>query len=120
VLIKIVERCRSESWTFIAEELAGRAVSTARHPFGCALMCQIVAFCPPDNIPVRSLLYELINNAWELCDNEFGISVIRSILWNSDLEDLIKSTSMELLRRCSRLKWLRHAPRLVMKEQITR
>jgi len=85
VLQRLIEVLPPANVRFIADELKGVAVETARHKYGCRVLCRLVehANCQKS---VRLLITEILNHAHDLAVHYFGHIVLRSILVHEGLE----------------------------------
>eukprot|EP00929_Paragymnodinium_shiwhaense_P024617 TRINITY_DN1508_c2_g1_i1.p1 TRINITY_DN1508_c2_g1~~TRINITY_DN1508_c2_g1_i1.p1 ORF type:complete len:454 (+),score=102.35 TRINITY_DN1508_c2_g1_i1:83-1444(+) len=79
VLQKIVEVMPPAFSTFIVEELLGSAAETARHRFGCRIVCRLLEHSSTDSRTVK-LMDELLAEVGSLVRHEFGHHVMESIL----------------------------------------
>lgn len=66
--------------SFLVEELLGVVDETARHRFGCRLLCRILEHMSAGDKATRDLLDEVLVNVGELCSHTFGSYVVRHIL----------------------------------------
>lgn len=78
VVQKVVEVLPPALVAFVVEELAGAAVETASHCFGCRALCRLLEHCPHDQ--TARLVDELLQEGRALCKNTFGNHVVRQIL----------------------------------------
>eukprot|EP00928_Gymnodinium_smaydae_P091465 TRINITY_DN75175_c0_g1_i1.p1 TRINITY_DN75175_c0_g1~~TRINITY_DN75175_c0_g1_i1.p1 ORF type:complete len:499 (+),score=88.48 TRINITY_DN75175_c0_g1_i1:62-1558(+) len=65
--------------SFIADELLGYAVETARHRFGCRVLCRLIEHAGSE-VATVALVDELLFQASDLCADEYGHHVIESVL----------------------------------------
>lgn len=77
VVQKAVTMLPSAKTAFVPEELLGMAAWTAKHKFGCRIMCRIVEH--PGSEQRNTLIAEMLDEAGELCQSFYGRHVIASI-----------------------------------------
>jgi len=65
---------------FISEELLEHGCETARHRFGCRVICRILEHLSPKDEKSMELLDEVLQNAGSLCTHSFGSIVMRHFL----------------------------------------
>lgn len=80
VVQKIVEVMPITTVGFVVEELLGFGYETARHRFGCRLLCRILEHLSPGNDATFRLIEDILQNVEELCSHAFGSYVVRHIL----------------------------------------
>eukprot|EP00440_Ansanella_granifera_P038017 gb/GFBE01041250.1/.p1 GENE.gb/GFBE01041250.1/~~gb/GFBE01041250.1/.p1 ORF type:complete len:467 (+),score=123.35 gb/GFBE01041250.1/:1-1401(+) len=79
VIQKVVELMPSSSARFVVEELRGQAAATARHRFGCRVICRLLEQSGCED-GTASLIDEVLEQAEDLCRHSFGHHVVQSIL----------------------------------------
>jgi hypothetical protein len=84
VLQKVIEVMPPARTDFIAEELFGTAGKAVRHKFGCRIICRLVEH-GNSQAGTRLLIDEILEEAHELSEHQFGHIVLRSILRNGML-----------------------------------
>jgi len=97
VIQKIIETLPPANTTFIAEELRGSAQKTARHKFGCRILCRLVSSCGEEH-STKQLIKELLTKeAGDLCRHAFGHHVIQAILehGNAEHQSLVAKALLE-------------------------
>jgi len=80
VVQKIVEVLPIARVAFIVEELYGFGYETARHRFGCRLLCRILEHLSPGDEASCRLVDDVLAKVHELCSHVFGSYVIRHVL----------------------------------------
>jgi hypothetical protein len=80
VMQRAIELLPSASTDFIAEELLGDGRETARHPYGCRILCRILEHGSLNNTVQATLLDEILTDAAALCCHAYGNFVIRHSL----------------------------------------
>jgi len=91
VLAKMIEVAPAESVGLVITHLSGHAEETARHRYGCRIMCRLLQRSSKRNADPRlpelpgleGLLEELLVKAQALCYQIFAHHVIQSVLENS-------------------------------------
>lgn len=89
VVQKIVEVLPVPRALFVAEELRGRGGRTARHQYGCRVLCRLVEHhsCGDEKWgPTKDLLDEVLVEAADLCRHPYGHYVIESALEHGSCE----------------------------------
>lgn len=86
VLQKIVVVMPMSHVEFLAEELAGAGIETARHRFGCRVLCRLLEHhpCEGDVGPTFNLLQEVLGNAAQLSCHAFAHHVIECAIEHGD------------------------------------
>lgn len=80
VLQKFVEVMPVAQSGFIAEELRGIAADTARHRYGCRILCRLLEHSASNNASGTALINELLDDAANLCHHSFGRHVMECVL----------------------------------------
>jgi len=80
VVQKIVEVLPITSVGFIVDELSGFGHETARHRFGCRLLCRILEHLSPGDEGTRRLIDDILLKVEDLCSHAFGSYVVRHVL----------------------------------------
>lgn len=87
VIQKIIAVTPANMGIFIAEELLGMGASTARHRYGCRVLCRLIEHWLDDSgpaggrpWPVASLIDEILSDAVALCRHQYGNFVIQHLL----------------------------------------
>lgn len=80
VVQKIVEVLPITSVGFIVDELCGIGYETARHRFGCRLLCRILEHLSPGDNGTRRLIDDILLKVEDLCSHAFGSYVVRHVL----------------------------------------
>ena len=83
VVQKVIAQVSAGGSGFIAEELRGSAVATAKHRMGCRILCRLLEFCST-NPQVDRLVDELLKEVSQLCCHSFAHHVIQSVLEHGD------------------------------------
>merc|ERR1712070_508305 len=76
---KAIEVLPFKSSHFIVEELLNHASQTARHQYGCRIMCRLLEHSS-EHLDTIKLFNELLVNVDALCAHEFGHYVMESVL----------------------------------------
>lgn len=79
VIQRVVELLPVESSAFVVAELLGKAANTARHRFGCRIMCRIFEHTAQTAL-TRRLAEELLIEMEGICRHVYGRHVARSLL----------------------------------------
>eukprot|EP00929_Paragymnodinium_shiwhaense_P035276 TRINITY_DN19064_c0_g3_i1.p1 TRINITY_DN19064_c0_g3~~TRINITY_DN19064_c0_g3_i1.p1 ORF type:complete len:480 (+),score=71.92 TRINITY_DN19064_c0_g3_i1:62-1501(+) len=79
VIQKIIEVMPAQYSQFIAKELRGQAVKTARHRFGCRILCRLLERTMSDP-HTMDLLEELMTDVGNLTRHEYGHYVIEALV----------------------------------------
>lgn len=79
VVQKVVEVMPGAVASFVPEELKGSGAQTARHRFGCRILCRLSEHAGSDPAAIE-LANEVLKEADDLCRHSFGHHVIQSIL----------------------------------------
>lgn len=85
VIQKVVQFAPAALARFVALELHGVAIKTARHRYGCRIMCRLLEHCS-GNTDLAVLLEELLAETAELSRHAFAHFVVESILEHGPLE----------------------------------
>lgn len=80
VIQKLVECVPVSHSSFVSHELCGVGTETARHRFGCRILCRILEFGSFDNLHTRALFDEILMHAESLCRHSFGSYVMEHVL----------------------------------------
>lgn len=80
VLQKVVELTPVSASSFVAEELAGMGSDTARHRYGCRIICRLLEFGSPDEPATSQLFAEVLREADTLVRHSFGGYVAQHFL----------------------------------------
>lgn len=81
VIQKVIEALPSAHSSFIAEALRGSVAATARHRFGCRILCRLLEHATTEAF-LAPLLDELLNEACRLCCHPFAHHVLESVMVN--------------------------------------
>lgn len=79
VIQKVVELLPTESSAFVVEELLTKGAATARHRFGCRIICRIFEHALGTPLSMQ-LADEVLSEAEELCRHSYARHVIHTIL----------------------------------------
>lgn len=79
VIQKIVEVMPCSDASFVAEELRGYGAETARHRFGCRVLCRLLEHSSSNPAGV-DVLKEVLMEAEVLCRDNFGHHVMESVV----------------------------------------
>ncbi|CAJ1364541.1 unnamed protein product [Effrenium voratum] len=77
VVQKVVSHLSVGASSFVAEELRGSAVRSAKHRFACRIFCRLLEFC---GSKTSRLVDELLLEVGSLCSHSFAHHVVQSIL----------------------------------------
>jgi len=80
VVQKITEVMPVGHASFVVDELKGFGQETARHVFGCRVLCRILEHLSPNDSSALQLLEELLSILSELCKHPYGSFVVRHLL----------------------------------------
>lgn len=80
VLQKVVEVTPVASSCFVAEELAGMGAETARHRYGCRILCRLLEFGSPQEPATGGLFEEVLQEVDSLVRHSFGGYVAQHFL----------------------------------------
>lgn len=80
VLQKVVEVVPLASSSFVAEELAGIGAETARHRYGCRILCRLLEFGSPQEPATKGLFEEVLQEVETLSRHSFGGYVVQHFL----------------------------------------
>ncbi|CAE8708987.1 unnamed protein product, partial [Polarella glacialis] len=79
VIQKVVEVMPFNSADFVVQELRSQGAATARHRFGCRIICRLMEHSASEE-DTAALADEVLEHAEELCRHSFGHHVVQSIL----------------------------------------
>jgi hypothetical protein len=79
VIGKIIEVMPVELTRFVAGELRGISMDTARHRYGCRIMCRLLEHSATDELTV-AMVDEALDGVGDLCRHCFGHHVVESTL----------------------------------------
>lgn len=79
VVQKMIEVLPASLVVFVAEELRGYAVETARHRYGCRVLCRLLEHSASEPATV-ALVEEVLTQAAVLSSHEYGHYVVESVL----------------------------------------
>jgi len=79
VVQAVVEVMPTALAAFVSDELKGAGAETARHKYGCRIMCRLVEHSAADASTI-ALIDETLQEAKELCRHTYGHHVMESIL----------------------------------------
>lgn len=80
VLQKVIELTPASASSFVAEELCGVGAETARHRYGCRVLCRLLEFGAPDEPATHRLFEEVLADIEELLRHSFGGYVAQHLL----------------------------------------
>uniref|UniRef100_A0A7S1AMW1 PUM-HD domain-containing protein n=1 Tax=Noctiluca scintillans TaxID=2966 RepID=A0A7S1AMW1_NOCSC len=88
VIQKLVEVMPMSLVEFVSEELEGVGAVTARHRFGCRVLCRLLEHHPSDGNtgPTARLVSEVMESAASLCCHAYGHHVIECALEHGTTE----------------------------------
>jgi hypothetical protein len=79
VVQAVIEVMPTALASFVSDELKGAGAETARHKYGCRIVCRLVEHSAADTSTI-ALIDETLQEAKELCRHTYGHHVIESIL----------------------------------------
>eukprot|EP00933_Yihiella_yeosuensis_P026663 TRINITY_DN20730_c0_g1_i4.p1 TRINITY_DN20730_c0_g1~~TRINITY_DN20730_c0_g1_i4.p1 ORF type:complete len:563 (+),score=100.13 TRINITY_DN20730_c0_g1_i4:55-1743(+) len=79
VIQKVVEALPFSAASFVVKELRGHGAATARHRFGCRIICRLMEQSGKE-ASTAELADEVLEHSEELCRHSFGHHVVQSIL----------------------------------------
>lgn len=80
VLQKVVELTPAAASSFVAEELTGVGAETARHRYGCRILCRLLEFGAADEPATHQLFEEVLADVGNLLRHSFGGYVVQHFL----------------------------------------
>eukprot|EP00429_Kryptoperidinium_foliaceum_P018854 CAMPEP_0176046316 /NCGR_PEP_ID=MMETSP0120_2-20121206/22997_1 /TAXON_ID=160619 /ORGANISM="Kryptoperidinium foliaceum, Strain CCMP 1326" /LENGTH=577 /DNA_ID=CAMNT_0017379727 /DNA_START=62 /DNA_END=1792 /DNA_ORIENTATION=+ len=83
VIKQVLDMMPSEYAAFVADELVGSGVWAAKHKFGCRAILRLVQHASSDSwesASAKEVLSEVLQEADELCRDEFGKFVLEEII----------------------------------------
>jgi len=80
VLQKVIELTPVSASSFVAEELAGMGAETARHRYGCRILCRLLEFGSVDEPSAVMLFEEVLTDIDEILRHSFGGYVAQHFL----------------------------------------
>lgn len=102
VIQKVIEVMPTSHFRFILEELRGDAPATARHRYGCRILCRLLEYAPSED-GLMVLIDEILAEAGVLCFHFFGHHVLQHILEHGSEEQRHRVTMAICanMRRCA-------------------
>jgi len=106
VIQKIIEVMPLSAVQFVSEELEGMGAKTARHRYGCRVLCRLLEHHAGDagsQGPTARLITEVLDNAVPLCFHAFGHHVVECGIEHGSVEqqhDIALALQENILRAC--------------------
>jgi len=100
VIQKVIEVLPCAQSTFVSKELLGTGIATARHRYGCRILCRLMEHCAAEP-GTKTLIDEVLEDSAGLCRHSFGHHVMQCVLEHGSVkqQELIVKSMMDDLPR---------------------